>query len=321
MNVEDIHVDKEVKILFMGTPEFAVPILEGLLEHYNVRAVVTKPDKPVGRIGEIKAPPIKEVAMKHTVLVVQPEKIKESWQEIIALEPTLIITCAYGQILPRELLVYPIYGCINVHASLLPKLRGGAPIHHAIIDGYTKTGVTIMHMSPKMDEGDIIAQAEIPIEQTDTTESLHDKLSILGRDLLLKTLPSIIDKTAPRIKQEESEVTYGLNIRPEEERIDFDKNRKQIYNQIRGLNSWPGAYCMLEGRRLKVWKSYINEESYPTGINGQITNLYADGIGVKVANGEVVFTEIQPEGKSKMSASAYLNGLQNKEALIGKILE
>lgn len=321
MNVEDINIEKEVKIVFMGTPEFAVPILEGLLGQYHVRGVVTQPDKPVGRTGEIKFSPVKETALKHTVLVLQPDKVRDHWQDVIALDPTLIITCAYGQILPRELLVYPIYGCINVHASLLPKLRGGAPIHHAILDGYKKTGITIMHMSPKMDEGDIISQAEILIEDTDTTATLHDKLSFLGRDLLLETLPSIIDGTAPRVKQEEAEVTYGFNITKEDEKIDFDKNQRQVYNQIRGLNSWPGAYCMFKGKRWKVWASYINEENYPMGINGQITNLYPNGIGVKVANGEIVFTEIQPEGKPKMKVSDYFNGLQNRTSLLGEILE
>lgn len=321
MDIEKINVEKEVKIVFMGTPEFAVPILEGLIQNYNVRAVVTQPDRPVGRNGQVRFTPVKELASKYTVLVLQPEHVKEEWRQIIELDPSLIITCAYGQLLPRELLVYPKYGCINVHASLLPKLRGGAPIHHAIIDGHSKTGVTIMHMAPKMDAGDIISQAEITIDEKDTTASLHNKLSQLGKELLLQTLPSILDGTAPRIKQEESEVTFGFNIRPEDERIDFSKTRKQIYNQIRGLNSWPGAYCMLDGKRMKIWESYIKEDSFPSGFNGQITNLYSDGIGVKVGNGELVITILQPEGKSPMRAIDYINGQQKKEALIGRIME
>lgn len=321
MDIEKINVEKEVKIVFMGTPEFAVPILEGLIQNYNVRAVVTQPDRPVGRNGQVRFTPVKELASKYTVLVLQPEHVKEEWRQIIELDPSLIITCAYGQLLPRELLVYPKYGCINVHASLLPKLRGGAPIHHAIIDGHSKTGVTIMHMAPKMDAGDIISQAEITIDEKDTTASLHNKLSQLGKELLLQTLPSILDGTAPRIKQEESEVTFGFNIRPEDERIDFSKTRKQIYNQIRGLNSWPGAYCMLDGKRMKIWESYIKEDSFPSGFNGQITNLYSDGIGVKVGNGELVITILQPEGKNPMRAIDYINGQQKKEALIGRIME
>ncbi len=321
MDINDIDLKKEVRIVFMGTPDFAVPILQGLIENYTVRAVVTQPDKPVGRNGKILEPPIKKLAQANTILVLQPPKLKAEWENIIALKPTLIITCAYGQILPRELLVYPAYGCINVHASLLPKLRGGAPIHHAILDGHKKTGITIMHMSPKMDQGDMIAQAEIPIADTDTASSLHDKLKLLGRDLLLEVLPSIIDGTAPRIKQEEAEATYGFNITREDEKIDFSKTKKQVYNKVRGLNSWPGAYTRLDGKVIKVWECYMTEETYPNLVDGQITNLYTNGIGIKVSNGEVVFTQIQPEGKTKMSAVDFINGFQNKESLKGKIFE
>lgn len=321
MNIENLEVKKELKIVFMGTPEFAIPILNGLIENYSVKGVVTQPDRKVGREGKISEPPIKKLALDNMILVLQPEKIKEQWQDVISLHPNLIITCAYGQILPREILVYPEYGCINVHASLLPKLRGGAPIHHAIIDGHKETGITIMHMSPEMDKGDIIAQEKIEIDDTDTASTLHDKLSTLGRDLLLKTLPSIIDKTAPRIKQNEEEATYGYNITKEDEKIDFSATRKQIYNKVRGLNSWPGAYAILDGKRIKIWKCYISDNNFSGLIDGQITNLYEDGIGVKVSNGEIIITELQPEGKKRMSAISYMNGLQNKNELIGKIVE
>lgn len=321
MEINNIDVNRDVRIVFMGTPDFAVPVLEGLLQNYKVKAVVTQPDKPVGRKGDIVSSPVKRTALENTVLVVQPKKLKDEWQDVISLHPDLIITCAYGQILPREILVYPKYGCINVHASLLPKLRGGAPIHHAIIDGYKKTGITIMHMSPGLDEGDIISQEEIEILDTDTASTLHDKLSILGRDLLLKTLPSIIDGTAPRIKQDDSESTFAHNISKEDEKINFHNNRRQVYNQIRGLNSWPGAYCIMDGKRLKVWESYITENTFTNLINGQITGIYKDGFGVKVGNGEVVFTVIQPEGKGKMKASDFIRGFQDQKKLIGKILE
>ena len=321
MDIENINIKEELRIVFMGTPDFAVPILEGLIKNYKVKAVVTQPDKPVGRGGKIAKSPIKLLAEKHMILVEQPENIKDDWQSIISFHPNLIITCAYGQIIPRELLVYPKYGCINVHASLLPKLRGGAPIHRAIINGHKKTGITIMYMSPKMDQGDMIAQEEIEILDNDTAETLHDKLSIIGRDLLLDTIPKIIDGTALRIKQNEDEATYGYNISKEDEKIDFNKNRKQIYNQIRGLNSWPGAYCMFEGKRLKVWESKIGDGNYSNLINGQIVKIYNDGIGVKVENGEIILTVIQPEGKSKMKVSDYLNGIKNKEEMIGKILD
>jgi len=235
------------------------------------------------------------------------------------MEPDLIVTCAYGKILPRELLEIPRLGCINVHASLLPKLRGGAPIHRAIINGHKETGITIMHMSPKLDQGDMISQESIEITDTDTAETLHDKLSVLGKELLLKTLPSIIDKSASRIPQKEEEATFAFNISPEDEKIDFSKLKKQIYNQVRGLNSWPGAYFTLEGKRIKVWECKMSDNNYSNLFDGQITNIYPEGIGVKVSNGEIILTLIQPEGKQKMKATDFANGFQNKQDLIGKI--
>lgn len=321
LNIEDIEVNKELKIVFFGTPEFAVPVLQGLIDNYNVKAVVTQPDKVVGREGKIKYSPIKQLANDNTILVLQPNNLKEEWQLVTDLHPNLIVTCAYGQIIPRELLVYPEFGCINVHASLLPKLRGGAPIHRAIIDGFSETGITIMHMAPSLDTGDIITQKAIKIEDTDTASSLHDKLSILGRDLLLETIPMLKDKTAPRIKQDDALSSYAANISPEDEKIDFSKTTKQIYNQVRGLNSWPGAYTSLDGKRIKVWECTRNDNNYSQYLNGKITNIYPDGIGVKCSNGEIVLTVIQPEGKGKMKVSDYLNGIQNKESLLGKMFE
>ena len=320
MNLEDINVEKELSIVFMGTPEFSVPVLEGLLENYKVRAVVTQPDRMVGRSGELKSPPVKDLALKHGILVLQPEHIKDSIDEILELRADLIITCAYGQILPREILKAPRLGCINVHASLLPRLRGGAPIHRAILEGYKKTGITIMYMSSGMDEGDIISQQEVEITDLDTASTLHDKLSLVGKDLLIKTLPSIIEGTNTRTPQDASKVTYGFNIKREDERIDFSKTKREIYNQIRGLNSWPGAYCLFEGKVLKVWKSYQTDEIYPNVFDGQITKIYPDGFGVKVNNGEIVFTEVQPEGKKRMSAIDFVNG-KNRDELVGKILD
>lgn len=321
MNIEDINLKKDVSIVFMGTPDFAVPVLQGLIDNYKVKAVVTQPDKPVGRDGKIKYSPVKQLALDNMILVLQPVNLKEEWKQITDLHPTLIVTCAYGQIVPREILVYPEYGCINVHASLLPKLRGGAPIHRAIINGFKETGVTIMHMAPSLDTGDIISQKSIEISETDTASTLHDKLSILGRDLLLETLPSIIDGTAPRTKQDDFESTYASNISKEDEKIDFSKTKRQIYNQVRGLNSWPGAYAVLEGKRIKVWECRTTDENYSILLDGKITNIYPDGIGVKCVNGEVVLTVIQPEGKPKMKAVDYLNGIQDKNSLIGKIFE
>ena len=318
MDFSNIKIEKELQIVFMGTPEFAVPVLQGLLDNYKVRAVVTQPDRK-GNHGQINISPVKKLAQDKAILVLQPEKIKEDYQEIINLKPDLIVTCAYGQIIPKELIECPRLGCINVHASLLPKLRGGAPIHKAIIEGHSKTGITIMYMNTKMDEGDIITQEEIPILDTDTASLLHDKLSILGKELLLKTLPSIINGTNSRIKQDSTQATYAFTLKKEDEKLNFNKTARQIYNQIRGLNSWPGAYCIFEGKILKVWDSFITE-NYPIGFNGEITAIYKEGIGVKVSNGEIVLKIVQPEGKNKMDAISFINGLRDKN-IVGKVLE
>lgn len=319
MNVEDIEVEKKFKIVFMGTPEFSVPVLQALIDNYDVKAVVTQTDKQVGRSGKIAYSPIKKLALENDIVVLQPEKIKESYQEVIDLEPNIIITCAYGQIIPKELLDYPEYGCINVHASLLPKLRGGAPIHRAIMEGYKKTGITIMYMAPGMDDGDIITQEEVEITDTDTASTLSDKLTNLGAKLLLETLPSILEGTNTRTPQNTDEVTFAPIIKKEDERLDFSRSAKEVYNKIRGLNSFPGAYTMFEGKRMKVWESRISEDYFPENLDGEIVKLYKDGIGVKVSNGVVVLTTIQPEGKGKMPSSAYLNGI--KENIVGKVFE
>ena len=294
---------KNLKVIFMGTPIFSVPILEGLIENYNVIAVVTQPDKPVGRGGNISVSPIKELALKNNIQVLQPIKIREDYKSIIEMKPDIIITAAYGQIIPKEILDYPKYGCINVHASLLPKLRGGAPIHRAILNGMDKTGITIMYMNEGMDTGDIISTCEVSINDTDTMSMLHDKLSNMGKDLLITTLPNIITGNINRIKQDDSEATYAYNIKKEDEKIDFNKSKLDIYNQIRGLNSYPGAYAYLDNKRIKIWNSYITDKCYDLD-NGCVSNIYKDGIGIKVSDGEVVITDIQIEGKKRMLVSS-----------------
>lgn len=318
MDIESINIEKELKIVFMGTPGFSVPVLDALIKNYRVKAVVTQPDKIVGRTGKIAKPPVKILAEENNILVIQPKNIKEEYEEIIALDPDMIVTCAYGQILPKELLDYPKYGCINVHASLLPKLRGGAPIHRAIINGYSKTGVTIMFMAPSMDDGDIITQKEIKIDDIDTASTLHDKLSKLGSELLIETLPNILNNNYTRIPQDSSKVTFASIIKPEDEKLDFSKTTIQIYNQIRGLNSFPGAYFILDGKRFKVWESIITNDYASEKINGEIVKIYKQGIGVKTSNGIIILTIIQPEGKSRMKSVDYINGLH--ENIVGKII-
>ena len=319
MRLEDVKVEKELQIVFMGTPEFSVPVLEALIKNYKVKAIVTQPDRINGRNNKIMFSPVKQVGIDNTILVIQPTNIKEQYHEILALEPDLIITCAYGQIIPKQILECPRLGCINVHASLLPKLRGGAPINRAIMEGYSKTGVTIMYMNDRMDAGDIISSKEELIKDDDTFSTLYDRLKIIGRDLLMETLPSIINGTNNRIPQNEDDATYAPIISKEDERIDFSKKRRQIINLIRGLNRVPGAYCYFEGKILKVYEAYITD-NYVDGFDGQITKIYKDGIGVKVSNGEIVLTVVQIEGKNKMSAKDFINGLKDKN-IVGKILD
>lgn len=311
---------ENIKIVYMGTPDFSVGPLEKLNEKYNVVAIVTQPDKEVGRKKEIKYSPVKEFAIKNNIRILQPEKIKKEYKEILELQPDIIITCAYGQIIPKELLDYPKYGCINIHASLLPKLRGGAPIHKAIINGYDKTGITIMYMDEKMDSGDIIYQEEIIIENNDNAGTLFDKLSILGSNMIIKVLPSIINSTNNRTKQNEAEVTYAYNITREEEKIDFNKSTKDVYNQIRGLFPWPVGYSTLDGKKVKIFTSKIGDSS-KKGIPGEIINIYNDSLGVKTIDGEILITSLQFEGKKRISVKDYLNGIQNKNSLLGNIFK
>lgn len=309
-----------LKILFMGTPEFSVNVLQGLIENYDVVGVVTQPDKEVGRKHEIKFSPVKELALKNDIRVYQPKKIKVEYEELLKLSVDMIVTCAYGQIIPKELLDFPKYGCINVHASLLPKLRGGAPIHKAIINNYSRTGVTIMYMVEKMDAGDIISQVETPILPEDNVGSLHDRLSQMGTKLLLETIPNIVSGNISPISQNGEEVTYAWNITREEEKIDFHKNTLDIYNQIRGLNPWPGAYAILDGVVVKIYASRISNSFFTTRKDGEIGKIYEDGIGVSTSNGEIIITELQFAGKRKMLVKDYLHGV-DPESLIGRVFE
>lgn len=310
---------KDLKVIFMGTPDFSVNVLKSLIFHTNVIGVVTKVDKLVGRNQILTQPAVKKVAIENNINVLQPTKIREEYQSILDLKPDIIITCAYGQFLPKEVLDYPKYGCINVHASLLPKLRGGAPIHRAIIDGYMTTGITIMYMGEKMDNGDIISQKSIAIEKTDNVGMLHDKLSLLGAELLIETLPSIVNGQANRIIQNEDEVTFGYNISREDEHIHFNKTKIEVFNQIRGLNPWPVAHAILEEKEIKIYEAVIGEENYNEKSNGEIVKLYKDGIGIKVSDGEIILKTIKPSGSKKMNVKDYFNGFKEKDSLIGKV--
>ena len=313
---------KELKIVFMGTPSFAVPILEGLIENYTVELVVCQPDRKKNRKGDILIPETKELALKHHIEVFQPEHIKEDYQRILDKNPDIIITCAYGQIIPKILLDTPEYGCINVHGSLLPELRGGAPIHWAIMRGYKETGITIMTMSEKMDAGDIISQEKLLIGEDETLESLYNRMSMLGKKLLLETIPGIINHTATFTKQDESKVTYAYNVKKEDEKIEFSKTKEEIKNQVRGLNPIPAAYCYLEEKRMKIYEIEIipTEEKIDKYQNGEIIRIEKDGIICKCQNGLIKIKDIGLEGKKRCKVHEFLNGIK-EENLIGKVLK
>lgn len=306
-----------MKIVFMGTPDFAVPVLEGLIENYDVVLVVSQPDKEIGRKRILTPTEVKKVALLHNIEVFQPEKIRNDYQKILDINPDLIVTCAYGQIIPKEILDCPRLGCINVHGSLLPKLRGGAPIHHAIIDGLEETGMTIMYMDTKMDSGDIISQRAIKIEDADTVETLWDKMSVLGKELLLDTMPSIIEGTNQRIKQNEDEVTFGFNIKREEEHLNFNKTSREVFNQVRGLSPIPSAYAIFDDREMKIYSCTISDRKYD-GKPGEIVDVVKDGLVVCTKDSAVIITSLKPFGKGRMLASAYINGVK-KENLLGKV--
>lgn len=304
-----------VKIVFMGTPDFAVPVLKRLiLDEYEIVGVVTQPDRPVGRKQIITPPPVKVTALEYGIPVFQPEKLRDekALQEILELAPDLVVTCAYGQILPKKLLEYPKYGCINVHASLLPELRGGAPIHHAIIQGKKETGITIMYMVEKLDAGDILSQVRVPIDERDTAGTLHDKLSEAGAKLLSETLPKLLRGEITPLKQNDEEATYAYNIKREQEKIDWTKTGEAIYNQIRGLHPWPVSYTTLNGKTLKIWwgeKVPIKTDAKP----GTVVRLENDGIIVATGNEVAIkITDLQLAGKKRMNAEQFLAGYRQQ---------
>lgn len=300
-----------MKVVFMGTPDFAVPVLDALVENnYDVQLVVTQPDRAKGRKQELTPPPVKVAAEKHGIPVFQPEKIKneEEWKVVADVEPDILITAAFGQILPKGLLDIPPLGCINVHASLLPKYRGGAPIHQSIIDGEKETGITIMYMVEKLDAGAMLAQKAIPIEEKDTTGTMHDKLSKLGAALLLETLPEIEAGSIVAIEQDESEVTYAPNITKDKEVIHWHKSAIEISNQVRGLAPWPVAHTTINNNRLKIWWTEVSPTK-TTEAPGTVIAVGDDTISVACGEGTVLnLKEIQPSGKKKMDVKTFLLG-------------
>lgn len=300
------------RVVFMGTPSFSVPILEALIEDETIEiiAVVSQPDRKVGRKQVITPPPVKELALEHDLLVLQPERItgSEEMQKIIDLKPDLIITAAYGQYVPTKLLNAPTYRSINVHASLLPKYRGAAPIHYAVLKGDDVTGVTIMYMEKEMDAGNIISQKEISITADDDTGTLFEKLSLVGRDLLIETLPMVFSGENDSIEQDESEVTYSPMISKAQEKIDWTSSATVVSNLVRALRPAPGAYTLLGKDRFKVWDTEVlNEDT--TKEPGTIVKIDKEDFHVACGDGTVLsLTSVQPAGKKRMDVVNYLVG-------------
>lgn len=300
------------KLIFMGTPDFAATVLGGLLDdaNYDVLAVVTQPDRAVGRKKEIKMTPVKEVALAHNLPVYQPEKMSGSDEmaELMTLGADGIVTAAFGQFLPTKLLDSVDFA-VNVHASLLPKYRGGAPIHYAIINGDKEAGVTIMEMVKKMDAGDMIAKASTPITDEDNVGTMFEKLAVIGCDLLLKTLPDYIAGNIKPEPQDESKATFSPNITPEEERIDWNKSAREVFNHIRGLYPWPVAHTLLDGKRFKIYEASLAEGQ---GQPGQIIEKGKETLVVATGDGAISLKTVQLAGKPRMSVVDFLNGVGRK---------
>lgn len=305
---------KDYRIVFMGTPDFAVPALHTLVaEGYQVVAVVTQPDRPKGRKRVLEAPPVKVAAQELKIPVLQPERVRnpEDLEKVLALKPDLIVTAAFGQILPKELLDAPPFGCINLHASLLPKYRGGAPIHHAIMNGEKETGITLMYMVEELDAGDMIAQRKIPIESTDHVGSMFEKLAQVAADLLKETLPDLFAGNIEAIPQNPEEATISPNIKREDEKIDWHRSAEQLYNQVRGLHPWPVAYTLWKGKPFKVWwAEVVSKDIEQTHSPGTIVALDEEGIDVQTGKGLLRLKEIQPAGKRRLTVAEFVRGRQ-----------
>lgn len=304
------------RIVFMGTPKFSATILEALLNGgYNVVLCVSQPDKPVGRKKILTPSPVKIVANAHSIDIFTPNSIKNEYQKILDYKPDLIITCAYGQFLPKELLDAPVYKSINVHGSLLPKYRGASPVQRAIMNGEDKTGITLMYMNEKMDEGDILVQESLPIDIKDTSTTLFDKLSDLGLKMILDFLPKLFDGNVNPIKQDHTKATIASNLNKDDEHIDFNNDVLSVYNHIRGMLDNPGCYFIVDDIKYKIHETFYKESSNtkPSYIYG----LDGDSFNIGTNNGYIQILKIQKEGKSIMSSKDFNNGVG--KSLVGKI--
>lgn len=300
-----------MRILFMGTPEFAVPSLQALLrDGHDIVAVVTQPDRPKGRKRVLAPSPVKEAALAHGLAVLQPARMRspEAIAELAAYSFELIVTAAYGQILPKQVLDMPELGCINVHGSLLPGYRGGAPIQRAIINGEAVTGVTIMYMAEGLDTGDMISRVEVPIGEEDTSGTMFAKLSSAGAKLLIETLPALEAGTVAAVPQDEALATYAPNLTREDERIDWSASARQIFNQVRGLVPAAGAFTYWQAEPFKVWACAVADEAAAGAAPGTIVEAGPAGIVVQAGSGTLRLLEVQPAGKKAMAAADWLKG-------------
>ena len=300
-----------LKIVFMGTPDFAVPCLKTLNENYEVIAVITQPDRPKGRGQKLTPSPIKEYALEHNLTVLQPEKIKtsETEEQLKKLAPDLIVVVAFGQILSKAILDIPQLGCINVHASLLPKYRGAAPIHWSIINGETKSGITTMYMDVGLDTGDMILKEEVSISAKMNTGELHDTLMNIGAKTLLQTIKQIAEGSVVRNKQNDAEASYAPLLTKELERINWLLPAQEIYNLVRGLNPWPVAFSIFKGKKLKIWQTKVID-NVTIGEIGTVLSLTETGFTVQTGKGILEILELQPESKRKMTAKDFVCGNQ-----------
>ena len=300
-----------MRIIFMGTPDFSVPTLEALVASgHEVVAVVTQPDKPKGRGKEIHMSPVKECALQHNIPVYQPVRARDEAfvEEMRALKPDAMVVIAFGQILPKSLLDLPKYGCVNIHASLLPKYRGAAPIQWAVIDGEKESGVTIMQMDEGLDTGDMLAKAIVPLDEKETGGSLFDKLSEAGGRLCVETLAKLEKGEIIPEKQGESPTAYASMLDKKMGNIDWNKSAVVIERLVRGLNPWPSAYTHLDGKTLKIWACDVLPQSASKGESGEILEVTKDAIHVQTGDGILVLREIQLAGKARMDAGAFLRG-------------
>ncbi len=300
---------EQIRTVFMGTPEFALPTLQGLIDAgANLVGVYTQPDRPKGRGKKLTASPVKELALAHQLTVFQPERLRrpEAVEELRRLAPDLIVVVAYGQILPRSVLEIPRFQCINVHASLLPKYRGAAPINKAIVDGETETGVTTMLMDVGLDTGAMLVKRSTPIGPDETTGEVHDRLALLGREALEETLRLICAGQLTPQEQDETASTYAPMMNKEDGLIDWSRSAREIHNQVRGLDPWPGAYSYLNGQVLKIAATWVDEEA--GGTPGEVLGADAGGVRVACGQGALLIGELQLPGKKRLAAREFLSG-------------